>query len=494
MSLRSIVVVAGLAAFGLGCATARKTAADGTAERVVDESWRANRPAPGEPPELVTPTIRKAVLDNGLEVYVAERHDLPIVSINVAFAAGSANDPPGKAGLAEITYLTLLEGAGDLDALALDEAFADLGTSAFASVSYDGALVGTQVLTRNLDEAARLLAEIVLRPRFRPESFERRKQLQLGSLAGMVGNPRYLASVAFSEAVFGKDHPYGQPRSGTPESVGGLQLADAKAFWQRHAGPKAAAFVAAGDITLEEAVELARRYFGGWRGEATRPPKPSAATTGTERKAVVFVPKAGLNQTVIQVGRPALEAGHPDQYALELASTVFGGFFGSRLNMNLREERGYTYGARAWVDPRRAVGPLVASSSVRADVTGPALEQFIAEMEELKTRPIGPDELEPAREGLIRSLPGSFETVGGLAATAAWLYWMEEPLDYYARLVEGIERTSAEAVQAAAEKYFDPAQMQIVLVGDPDVIREQVAPLGLGPLEEETPVQPGPTP
>ena len=494
--MRHSILAATLLAFFAGCATTSASqpetaaAAQQEAQPAAEaDAWRATPPQPGQPPDLVTPTFQKKVLENGLTVLVAERHDLPLVSVNVAFSAGSAADPNDKAGLAEVTYETLLEGAGRYDAMALDEAFADLGTSPYVSVGHDGAMVGTQVLARNVDEATKLVADVVLRPQFRQASFDRRKQLQLGDLAAQVGNPRYLAGETFAEVAYGEAHPYGKLGSGTPASVGKLTLADAKRFWAQHTGPKAAAFVVAGDVTMEQAEKLARAYFGKWKGDAKPMAKPGAPAS-TARETVTFVPKAGLNQTVILMGRPALEAGHPDEYALDLASTVFGGFFGSRLNMNLREAKGYTYGARAYVDARRGVGPLVASSAVRADVTGPALEVFLDELKGVKQRPITAEELEAAREGIIRSIPGSFESVGGLAGAAASLFWKDEPLDHYAKMIEGYQNADAAAVQAAAEKYFDPAHMHIVLVGDPQVIREQVQPLGLGELRERNPVVP----
>ena len=488
--MRRILLATTLLAFSFGCATTKT--AEGAAparEAEVSDAWRAQPPQPGEPAELVTPTFEKKVLENGLTILVSERHDLPLVSVNVAFSAGAAVDPAGRAGLAEVTYETLLEGAGKLDALALDEAFADLGTAPYVSVGQDGAMVGTQVLTRNLDAATALLADIVLAPQFREASFERRKQQQLADLALQVGNPRYLASETFAEVAFGETHPYGKLASGTPATVGKLTLADAKAFWKKHAGPKAAAFIATGDITMEEAEALARKYFGAWKGTAQPVAKPGPPAS-TAREHITFVAKPGLNQTMIIMGRPAVEAGNPDEYALELASSIFGGFFGSRLNMNLREARGYTYGARAYVDGRRGVGPLIASSSVRADVTGPALQEFINELQGIEQRPITDEELEQAREGVIRSIPGSFESVSGLAGAAASLFWKDRPLDHYEQMIDALEGLELAAVQAAAEKYFDPAQMHIVLVGDPQVIQQQVEPLGLGALRERNPVAP----
>ena len=489
--MRRILLASPILALAFGCATAQKAEpTPAAAEAAADtEAWRAQPPRPGVPAELVTPTFQKRVLDNGLTLLVSERHDLPLVSVNVAFSAGASADPAGKAGLAEVTYETLLEGAGQLDALALDKAFADLGTAPYVSVGQDGAMLGTQVLTRNLDAATALLADIVLRPQFREASFERRKQQQLADLALQVGNPRFLASETFAEVVFGEEHPYGKLSSGTPATVEKLTLADARAFWKRHAGPKAAAFVVAGDITMDQAEALARKYFGKWSGNAqpVARPKPPASSA---RERVTWVAKPGLNQTMIMMGRPAVQAGDPDEYALELASSIFGGFFGSRLNMNLREAKGFTYGARAYVDGRRGVGPFVASSSVRADVTGPALQEFIAELQGVRERPITEEELEQAREGVIRAIPGSFESVSGLASAAASLFWKDRPLDHYEKMIAAIEALQLPAVQQVAEKYFDPAKMHIVLVGDPQVIEQQVQPLGLGKLEQRDPLRP----
>lgn len=486
--MRRLLLVSTVCAFSAACASSPKVADPVEVAAVDTEAWRATPPTPGEAPELVTPRFEKKVLENGLTVLVSERHDLPLVSVNLAFAAGSSADPKGKEGIARLTYETLLEGAGKLDAVALDEAFAGLGTSPYVSVGTDGALIGTQVLTRNLDAATSLLADVVLRPTFAKASFERRRDQQLANLALAAGNPGFLANEAFVDVAFGGDHPYGRLGSGTTQTVSKLGLADARKFWADHAGPKAAAFIVTGDVTMAQAEELARSWFGKWKGNGK-----AAQAPGTPKEAprehVVFVPKQGLAQTMIMMGGPAIPAGHPDEIALDLASTVFGGFFGSRLNMNLRENKGYTYGARARVEPRLGIGPLVASSSVRADVTGPALAEFIHELKGIRERPITAEELEAAREGMIRSMPGSFESVGGLASAAANLFFTNQPLDRYAKMVDGYESVDAAAVQAAAEKYFDPARLHIVLVGDPDVIREQIPVLGLGTLTERMPVQ-----
>lgn len=479
MRRQCIVIAASLLA---ACATPQKTREIEVKEdRGLAEDWRRQRPEPGEPVPLRIPEFSRTTLPNGLTVIVSERHDLPIVSVDVAFRAGSSADPEGKAGLARLTYQLLLEGAGERDAAELDRAFADLGTSPSVDASVDGGYVGVEVLKERLEPAMDLLADVVLRPRFAPASFEHRKEQALSALAYQVGNPSFLGMEAMAATLFGEDHPYGKLGSGTPATVAGLTLEDAKAFWARAAVPGQAAVIFAGDITMDEAVQVATRWFGEWKGESEPLPVPPAPTP-TPRKQIVMVPKPGLQQTLILVGRPAIQAGNPDEYALDLANAVFGGLFGSRLNMNLREDKGYTYGARSSVEARRGVGPLIAFSQVRADVTGPALVEVFAELDGLDERPITSEELEGAREGKIRSLPGWFETVGALASAGARLFWLDLPLDHYERLLKGLETASEEEVRRVGGVYLDPTLMQVVLVGDPEIIRSQVEPLGLGEL------------
>ncbi|MDC0711880.1 pitrilysin family protein [Stigmatella sp. ncwal1] len=445
------------------------------------ESFRAKMPEPAKPPDLVLPTFEQAQLDNGLTVLVATRRQLPLVSVGIAFSAGSAQDPAGAAGTADIAYKMLLEGAGGKDTITLDNAFGDLGVSPSVGVTPDGAFLGVQVLTGNVQPALALLADVVRKPTFAPKDFERRKKQQLADIVRRLGSPGFLAQQAYLKAVFGEGHPYAHPTVGTPAEVSQLTLPTVQGFYRKHVGPKATALVVAGDLSKDQAVELAKKYFGDWKGTAVLPPAPPAPSV-PPREQVRYVSKPGLEQTTVMVGRPGLAAGHPDEEALELATTVFGGFFGSRLNMNLREAKGYTYGAGASSDARLGVGPLTAQSAVRANVTGPAVTEFFRELADLRSRPITSQELESAREGLIRSFPGNFERVSGLGASAASLFYKRLPMDEFTRTVERLEKATPAEVQRVAEAYLDPAAMQLILVGDPDLIQTQVGPLHLGTL------------
>jgi zinc protease len=495
--MRRLFIAVTALAFAAACATTPAPAPAPAPETPRSEApatppedpnaFRQQPPRPGEPPELVLPRFEQAKLDNGLTVLVSTRKELPLVLVGVAFAAGGSQDPTDKWGLADITYKMMLEGAAGKDTLALDQAFQNLGPSPVVNTNPDGAFLWVRVLKRNADAALGLLTDVVRKPDFAPKDFERRKKLQLAELVRAMGSPGFLAQQAYLRAVFGPEHPYGHPVMGLPVTVESVTLKDVKSFYQRSVGPRAAALVMTGDITLDEAVALAKKSFGDWKGSAMLPPVPPTPPA-PPRQQVVYVPKPGLDQTMIVVGRPGIAVGHPDEYPLELAMTVFGGFFGSRLNMNLREEKGYSYGAGAGVDPRLGVGPLTASSAVRQDVTGPALDEFFKEMKGIRERPITEKELEAEREGLIRAIPGEFESVEGLGSSAAQLFFKRRPLDEFARTVKGLEQATAAEVQRVAETYLSPEAMQVVLVGDPETIQQQVGQLNLGKLEPRDPV------
>jgi zinc protease len=482
--LRPTMTLAVTLSLALACATTPPKADPPPSEEKAApkaEDWRNERPKPGPTPKLELPKFEQATLDNGLTILVSHRPGLPLVSMQVAIRGGSAAEAKGKAGLADLTYELMLEGAGQRDALALADAFADLGTQASVGTGSDGVTIGLSVLTRNVDAALALLSDVIQRPKLEQADFDRKQNERLADLARLAGEPKYLGGIAFAAEVYGADHPYGHPGMGTPETVAGFTLDDAKAFHKARVGPANAAFIAAGDVTLEQTKAWAQAHFGAWSATVEPPPAVPAPEV-SPRARILVVPKEGLAQTVVAVGRPGIEAGHADEWALRMSGVLFGGFFGSRLNMNLREDKGYTYGARASVSTPKGVGTVRAGASVRADVTGPSVAEFFNELEGLKTNPLSEEELSAGREGVIRSIPGKFETIGGLAGTAASFFLRGQPMDRLARAVKAYEGMTRAQVQAMVEKYYDPAVMRIVLVGDPKIIEEQVGALKIGEL------------
>lgn len=462
--------------FAAGCASAPKAASPSPQQA----SFRVKPPPVGPAPRLVLPQFESVRLDNGFRVLVGERHEPPLVHIELVFAAGSGSDPEGQAGLAALTYRWLLEGAGPYEAIALDKAFAALGATPAVQVEPDGARIGVTVLSEHSLAALALLAQVALNPRFAPAGFALRKTQQLADLAALESDPVFVAREHFASAAYGRNHPYGHVALGTQASIEGLGAQAGRDFYAKHVGPKATALIMTGDITLTGATALAQRYFGSWVAPAERPPAPPPVQADSA-SPIQRIDREGLSQTELLVGRPALPAGDEDEAGLQIASAAMGGMFSSRLNLDLREQHGYAYGAHAAFDPRQGPGPWLAYAAVRSNVTAPALAAMLDDLGKLPVRPFSRQEVEAARRGLINAMPGEFESAGDLGRALARIYLLEQPLDRYQRLSSALLSTQASRIDQVAVRIMHPSALTIVTVGDPQVLATQLAKITFDP-------------
>ncbi|MCB9652720.1 MAG: insulinase family protein [Deltaproteobacteria bacterium] len=450
-----------------------------------DEPWRAKAPEAGEARTPVMPKFETARLPNGLTVLVANASEMPVVSFLLVTQGGIALDPKGRGGLTSLTYAMLGEGTKDLDAMAFSDAVADLGASFGASCDRDHGVVSIGGLARNSDAMAKLLADAVLHPRLAATDFDRLKKQRLAALEQRRGSPQGLAFAAVPKLMYGAKHPYGHPPEGTVVSIEPIQLKDVKAQQKRAFSPATSALVVSGKISLEEAKALAKKYLGQWKaGRAVGTKIP--ALNPRKRRDIAFIAKDGAAQTMIVVGRPIFPRGHPDEIPMTILNEIFGGSFSSRLNMNLREDKGYTYGARSMTATRRGVGAFVAYAAVRADATADSLHEFFTEMDGVRARPPTPDEIARAKSGLIRSLPGQFETAGAIASAASSLFVYNLPLDDYSTLAAKYEAVTSDALARVAQRYLTPDRMMVLLVGDTQAVEGPVAALKMGKVKAET--------
>ena len=449
---------------------------------VTNDDWRAKRPAAGPEPRLVLPRFQEVVLPNGFRVLVHERHDLPIATALVAFSAGSAADPSGQAGLADLTYRVMLEGAGERSSQQFADALADLGATPITSISPDGALLGVQLLSRNLEPAVALLAEAARKPHLATSDFLRRRKERRNDLLARETEPHTAAADLMDAAVYGSAHPYGHPTAGTSDRLPSLRAEDARSFYRLWVGPQTTALILTGDITLSDARALGQRYFGSWQGPALRPPRPAPAPPPAKMRVLVL-PQPDLGQTLVLVGRSAVPSDDPDEPGLDLTLTALGGAFASRLNLNLREDKAMTYGTWGTLDARRGAGSWVVGAQVHAVSTGLAVQEMLRELDGLHTHPITEEELDRARGALVRALPASFETSESTAFALATLFFEERPLDETDRQVRALQAATPAQLRQEVERYFGRSTLQIVLVGDPDLLQAQLAALKLGPLE-----------
>ena len=460
---------------------AAAAAAAAAAAPADDAAWRQQQPSPGPASSLKLPVPQRFVLPNGLTVLLVEQHKLPVVAASLVVLRGSEANPIQSPGLAAFTADMLDEGTTTRPALQLADDVAQLGASLTTGSSSDSSYVSIAALRRNADAAFDLLADVALRPAFAPAEIERLRNERLTDLLQQRDDPRELSRRVFNRAVYGSAHPYGYTEIGTEASLKAMTRADFERFWQAGYVPGNAALVVSGDISAEELRQLAGRYFGKWTGAAT--PVALPAPPAPQSRAVIIVDRPGAPQTALRIGAIGVPRSSPDYVPLEVMNTELGGLFSSRINLNLREQHGYTYGAGSAFAFRRGPGPFFVGTSVRADATAPAVREIFNEIERMRTTTVTDAELALARDSFARSLPGLFETGAHTVGTIAELYVYDLPLDYFGTLPASIEKVGAADVQRVAQQYLDPAHMTVVAVGDRRLIAPGLVGLKLGPVE-----------
>jgi predicted Zn-dependent peptidase len=462
----------------MGCTTAKDTRRFDVRE-APDEPWRQRRPPAGPRPVTPLPTLQKTELKNGLTVIVVEDHGLPTIDAALVVRAGSALDGR-ELGVSTLTWDLLDEGAGTFHAAGLDNAFAEVGSQITSIGGRDSGALEVRFLKQHADRVVELMALVLQKPTFAAVDFDRLKRLQLDALKAREGDPDALALQVLEASVFGADHPYGAPIDGTTASVEKIKLASVKRFWSENFGPKHAVLVLAGDVTLEEARALAEKHLGRWRGAAkpVKQPPPPKPRTGMQ---VVVVDTPGAQQTRIRIGRALLPAGDPEEPAMIVLNQVLGGMFSSRLNLKLREEKQWTYGAFSSLEPRMGVGPFVVGADVETAATMEALVEMLAQLDALRTG-VTEDELALGRAAYSRSLPALFALPPAQVELAADLFVRGLPLDHPAKIVEGVNGATGEQVKAAAMRAVVPDDLVIVLVGDRAVFETALKERDLGTL------------
>jgi zinc protease len=452
-----------------------------TSEFEAAQEWRKTKPAADPAPKLNLPTPQQFTLDNGLKVLLVEDHALPILSAEVVSRAGSANDPAAKSGLATLTSEVMSDGTATRDLKQLAEAAQRIGTHIGTGAGTDSSGVSLQMLTTHSAEGFDLLSDVVEHPGFRSDDFERRRKQRLVRIGQETDNVGSMASRVGPKLIFG-DSPYGQNSSGTAESVSAISATDLQAFYAAHYGPSDSALILAGDITRAQAETFARQYFGKWTGKSEAA-AAMAAPPAPQPTHVVIVDKPGAPQTALRAYGIGVAEGTADAEALAVMNYTLGGSFGSRINMNLREQHGYTYGANSSFVKYLNGGLFGAGGLVRTDVTAPAAKELMSEIRNFPAKPSTSEELAAAKEALVQSLPGHFETTSSVASAIEGIFLYDRPLDYFAKLPAKYDAVTPADVAAVAAKYLHPDQLVIVAAGDRAKIEPALKDAGLGPVE-----------
>jgi zinc protease len=437
------------------------------------------RPKPGPARSYRFPQFKDETLPTGVRLITAPVAKLPLATVLVLVNAGSTSEPRGKEGVAALTASALLEGTTRFDGAELAEKFEQLGTSLESGADWDSAFLKITVLSNKLEETTRLLGEAISSPIFPEREIERLKAERLAEILQLETEPRGLADEKFSEFLYDEESRYSRPDEGSTESVSSLTREDVERFYRSNYTSGATTVIVAGDISSENAKKLVTEAFGKWPSGSSRQ-QPLSGKARRNRKSTHIVNKPDAPQSELRVGHVGLPRKHPDFFPTLVMNAVLGGLFGSRINLNLREAHGYTYGASSFYDWRRGPGPFVVSTAVESEVTAPAIREILMEIDRIRDEKISAEELSLARDYLEGVFPIRYETTAAIASALATLAIYDLSPDYYDSYRTNIHNVSEDSVLKAARTHLHPELLQTVIVGDAASVRSSLTDHSLG--------------
>jgi len=440
---------------------------------------RSEPPAVGPVHALKLPTIQPRTLSSGLSVWIVEKHQVPLVQMSMLVGAGRMYETPPEYGLADLTADMLDEGAGERSAVEISDALDLLGARFSIKSDEQSTTLNLRVQVDRADKALAIFSDILLRPIFSDADLDRLRLERLTELITRRDEPNVIASALLNRTLFGVEHPFGRTGIGDEAHLRRFTTVEMRAFYAAHCRPNNAVMVVVGDVTPESIIPLLEKAFGDWpSGNISQP--AFAMADQVRGRRLYLVDKPGAVQSVIRIGRIGAKRDTKDYYAIEVLNTILGGSFTSRLNQNLREDKGYTYGASSAFVYRAVAGPFLAGASVQTAVTGPALTEFINELRNIR-KPTPEAEIDRARNFLAMRFPAGFQSVSQVAIRMLTLRRYHLPLDTYAQYTQGIMAVTPADVARVARQYIDPCNIAIIVVGDRSIIGEQIKGLKLGP-------------
>jgi predicted Zn-dependent peptidase len=482
-------LVGALAALGLvGCEAATPVAAAPHAAvpppsppvAVISTDPLGPRPAVAPTPAFTPPVAEEFSSKNGIRMWLVERHQVPMVSCDLTVPVGASSDPRGKAGTSHLTARMLQEGAGKRGAIELAGALGDIGARLTTDANADASFVSVTVLKHNLAAAFAIFADVIMRPQFEPAEFKRVKDLWSTELLQREKDPDATARVVYRAVLFGPDHPYGHPWDGTPTSAKAVTLGDVKRAYVLGWRPDRATLVCVGDITKAEFTATVESSFGSWIAPKASPPPtviPPAAVGPWPK--LVLVDRAGAPQAVIAALSSGIAVADPEAPALWRVNDAIGGSFTSRLNQDLREQRGYTYGARSRYSVSRGPGQLVSWANVVTDKTGDALAALVEDLDAFAKNGMTDVEVERTRSQARGELVGAYESVESIAGHLAADASLGLGPDWQVKYSERRDLADKAELDGLAKRFYDPASAILVVVGPSVKVKPMIEKLGL---------------
>ncbi len=445
------------------------------------------RPAPGEPRPYRFPGFETRILSNGLRIMVARMPAIPVVTTLAVIEAGATRDPRDFEGLAQLVTRALTEGTRHMNALELTTRLEMLGTTLDTGADWDSAIVQLTALSSRVDDALAVLSEVLQHPSFPEHELERLRAERRADLAQLRAEPRGLSDVFFTRLLYEPSSRFARLAGGDERSIERLSREQVVSYHATYFRPDSTALMLVGDIDIDQAVRMASTHFGSWEGKAPPVTEPPAAQRHLEPR-VHLVHKADAPQSEVRVGHVAIPRLHEDYFAVVVMNAILGGLFSSRLNLNLREEHAYTYGAHSTFDWRRAASPFEVSTAVETAVTADALREIVHEFTRIREAPVSEAELSLAVSYLVGVFPIRFETTAEVAGGLANVEIFRLPSTYFDTYRERVAAVTVDDVLRVARTHLDPTRLQVVVVGDADAIREPISALGLGAISVYDPL------
>jgi zinc protease len=410
-------------------------------------------------------------LSNGLEVLVVEHHELPVVTMNLVVRAGAAAEQASRAGLAVVTADLLDEGTQSKSALELADALSTIGANLSSTADWDASRLTLTTLTRQLEPALALFSDVLINPAFKDADVKRIRASRLQAIAQNRDVAATIAARVYASLLFGASHPYGHPQLGSEESIGAIDAGMLREFHSTYYRPNNATLIVVGDVRPDAIVAQLEKALSAWKPATVPAIAFDAQPAARERTTIYLVDRPGAAQSVINIGHVGAARTAPDYFTRLVLNQILGGAFVSRVNLNLREAKGYTYGARTVFDHRVGRGPFTASAGVQTAVTKESVLEFLKELRGIRGEiPVTEGELERAKQSLIRGFPRTFETPAQIATRLGDVALFRLADDYYDGYIAGIQKVTVADVTRLANESIDPSRLAILVVGDRSVI------------------------
>jgi predicted Zn-dependent peptidase len=450
-----------------------------TKEKTVDRSLL---PKEKPDPKLILPAVQRRKLSNGLDVLVVEHHELPVVSMNLVMKMGGAGDPESKAGLASLTADMLDEGTTTRSSLDISNQLSNIGASLSIGTGWDSTTASLRTLTRHMDRALDIYADVITNPSFPDKELQRIRATRLASLRQQRDNPDAIAGLVFQTALYGRNHPYGHPLSGDEASLTSFTGDDVRNFYETYFRPNNSTLIVVGDVKPDAVVAKLEKALAGWKSAHVPAVDVSAAPVQREHSMIYLVDKPGSVQSVINIGQVGVPRSSPDYFPLYVMNRILGGASSARINMNLREDKGYTYGASSAFSFRRGAGPFTAAAPVQGFSTKESVVEFMKELRGIRGEmPVTPAELDAAKQSIVRGFPRAFETPDQIANQLETIVTYDLPDTYFNSYIERVQAVTLEDINRVANRYLQPDRMAVVIVGDRKAIEQGLRSLdGLG--------------